>query len=1051
MCNLKHFLLILFILICNCVSAQLPKEDSLIVQHIIDMGAAAQNEGQFDQALLFFDSASIVAEELNMAKMSIYARFKKIDIYVKKGDFEKGEKMNLALLQESIEREGEVGVNQSNCYTSLGQIESRRNNLDEALEYYEKGLSIARQLNRDGIAASYYMNIGIVFYFKNDFETALSYFKKFETYQISSGKNQLAGVYNNSAALHQSLGNKSEALEYSLKALELEEKKVVKDWMAIALQYRNTALLYRDVKKPYQALDYLTESKHIIQTNNLTNTSLYQDNLEVEIAIYADIGEFDKATSLLQEEIRLKKNAKNTFNNLEVSYLNLAQLYILSEEYEKSQAIIDEALLTLNDSSLIREGAYRGLYVIAKSKNDRQSAIKWMKKNLELYRIIYKNKKHPKIVSTYLHLAEATPKREDKLTYLKNALNEVLTIDDDINNPSKIIKEEQYIDLQSLEVVWRDIASNYLYWYEKEGEIGDLDSAAYYMKWSIQAIKKMLGESHNASDKTFNIKMLRRASENSIRIGYLKNQLNEDEEYLTTVLHMMEGNKSILLQDALRENDLNQILKLPDSIQQQKKSLEVAIQTLQKKILDKKESVNKVAVTDLQSKLFENKRELDQFKEQLERDYPKYKKILSSKAFLSIESIRQKLLNNQTALIEYLVTDSTTYQVVITKKKALVLDLELPKVQLDQMVDSFRKSLSNYQFINQNNEAADRLYLKTGCELYQLLLSEGLAQLDGITELIIIPDYTLGHIPFETLLTTSKKNVANYKELDYLLYKYQIRYAYSAQLLYEYQRSKDQEYKGLKVLGIASSYDSIPSRGMLQRTFTQQRIRKHLIPLPSVQEEVDAIQNIVSSGSFYRGMRATEANFKQNANQYNVLHLAMHGVLNIEYPMASAMAFTEDVDSIEDNFLYGYEIAQMDLSADLVVLSACETGYGKFEQGEGVMSLARSFMYAGVPSAIVSLWQVNDVSTAVLMQLFYENLNQGMTKSMALTMAKRNYIKRAKGIAAHPAYWAAFVCIGEDSPLVNTSVNWYWWIGGGSILIFLLVFGLKKRNFLSNE
>jgi CHAT domain-containing protein len=357
--------------------------------------------------------------------------------------------------------------------------------------------------------------------------------------------------------------------------------------------------------------------------------------------------------------------------------------------------------------------------------------------------------------------------------------------------------------------------------------------------------------------------------------------------------------------------------------------------------------------------------------------------------------------------------------------------------------------LSNYQFINQNNEAADRLYLKTGYKLYQLLLSEGLAQLDGITELIIIPDYTLGHIPFETLLTTSKKNVANYKELDYLLYKYQIRYAYSAQLLYQYQKLNKQGKGGLNVLGVASSYDSAPSE-MLQRTFTQQRIRKHLIPLPSVQEEVDAIQNIVSSGSFYRGMLATEANFKQNANQYNVLHLAMHGVLNIEYPMASAMAFTEDVDSIEDNFLYGYEIAQMDLSAALVVLSACETGYGKFEQGEGVMSLARSFMYAGVPSAIVSLWQVNDVSTAVLMQLFYENLNQGMTKSMALAMAKRNYIKRAKGIAAHPAYWAAFVCIGEDSPLVNTRVNWYWWIGG-AVLIALGIFGLKRRKFLSNE
>jgi len=218
-------------------------------------------------------------------------------------------------------------------------------------------------------------------------------------------------------------------------------------------------------------------------------------------------------------------------------------------------------------------------------------------------------------------------------------------------------------------------------------------------------------------------------------------------------------------------------------------------------------------------------------------------------------------------------------------------------------------------------------------------------------------------------------------------------------------------------------------------------MRTDLQPIPAVNQELDMLADIIKGGDYWKGVTATEAQFKQSANQYNVLHLAMHGILNQNHPMASAMAFTEDGDTLEDNFLYGYEIAQMDLNAKLVVLSACETGYGKFDQGEGVMSLARSFMYAGVPSAIVSLWQVNDASTAVLMQLFYENLNQGMTKSMALAMAKRNYIKQAEGIAAHPAYWAAFVCIGEDSPLVNTSVNWYWWIGG-SILLLIASFRL---------
>lgn len=156
--------------------------------------------------------------------------------------------------------------------------------------------------------------------------------------------------------------------------------------------------------------------------------------------------------------------------------------------------------------------------------------------------------------------------------------------------------------------------------------------------------------------------------------------------------------------------------------------------------------------------------------------------------------------------------------------------------------------------------------------------------------------------------------------------------------------------------------------------------------------------------------------------------------------MLSSLAFTENRDSLEDNFLQAHEIAHLHLNADLVVLSACETGYGKFEQGEGVISLARSFMYAGTPSLVVSLWQVNDQSTSVIMNSFYQNIANGMQKDVALRQAKLEYLKIAKDIAGHPAFWSAFIQLGDTSSVKISQKGAYnlWSIGLG-ILACLFV------------
>ena len=372
-------------------------------------------------------------------------------------------------------------------------------------------------------------------------------------------------------------------------------------------------------------------------------------------------------------------------------------------------------------------------------------------------------------------------------------------------------------------------------------------------------------------------------------------------------------------------------------------------------------------------------------------------------------------------------------------------------IELKELVAKFRKSLSDYAFITNNPQKAFREFCFSSADLYQLLLKPIETEFQHIDQLTIIPDGLLGHIPFEVLLTKATQSIEDFSKAPYLIKKYNIRYSYSTALLAE-SYNNIQTNSNNKIFGLAATYNQQIDSTLLAnnyRSYKDLGLRKTLKSLPAVLQEIDMLAEHFE-GQFVKGEKATEAFFKKEASPYGIIHLAMHGVLDWNYPILSNMAFTEDHDSLSDNFLYASEISNMELNADLVVLSACETGFGKFKQGEGVLSLARSFMYAGVPSLVVSLWQVNDASTAKIMNFFYQNLMNNQDKATALQQAKLRYLQEVKGLAAHPAFWAPFIQLGNKSPIKiqhkKSKLRWY--LGTGLILFIssLISFYLFSRK-----
>ena len=199
-------------------------------------------------------------------------------------------------------------------------------------------------------------------------------------------------------------------------------------------------------------------------------------------------------------------------------------------------------------------------------------------------------------------------------------------------------------------------------------------------------------------------------------------------------------------------------------------------------------------------------------------------------------------------------------------------------------------------------------------------------------------------------------------------------------------------------------------------------------PLPFSAKELDAIEASFP-GEFVKGSEATEERFRSEAGKFDILHLATHAVTDESNPLRSKLVFSKSIGP-EDGFLYAYEIYNLRLNARMTVLSACNTGTGRIVRGEGVMSLARSFAYAGCPSLVMSLWSIDDKATEIIIGKFYEGLARGLPKDEALREAKLFLMNSSEPRYRNPYYWAGLVHVGDPSPLgpipVKTSTIWPW-------------------------
>jgi CHAT domain-containing protein len=443
--------------------------------------------------------------------------------------------------------------------------------------------------------------------------------------------------------------------------------------------------------------------------------------------------------------------------------------------------------------------------------------------------------------------------------------------------------------------------------------------------------------------------------------------------------------------------------------EERERSLEQTLTSLYAQVQHEKSDAapDPARLADLQTKAEKSRLEYASFQTDLYLRHPHLRTKRGLAPLISAAEAADLLPDAGTTLLEFVVGEKTTYLLTLVRGARDAPDLrifEIPasKKDLTGRVEHFREQLAH----------RDLDFSHSAKELYDLLLKPADLQFKSAKTLVIVPDGPLWALPFQAL-----QNAQN----DYLLLNYVVAYVPSLSVLREMVRPRldrnDANATPTTLLAMGNPTFGEKTAARLEMAYRGERLG----PIPSAGKEVEMLGQLYGSQSkIYVGDEAREDRFKTEAGNFKVLHLATHGLFNDASPMYSYVLLSPGEGGKEDGLLEAWEIMNLDLKADVAVLSACETARGRIGGGEGIIGLTWAFFVAGVPTTVASQWKVESNSTTELMLAFHRALrvtkaqkNSSFATAKALRMAELELLH--KGAHTHPFYWAGFVVTGNPN------------------------------------
>ncbi len=804
------------------------------------------------------------------------------------------------------------------------------------------------------------------------------------------------------------VGNHAALYEHAKKIVSYGEQLFPYNSNPLATSYLRISYAAERVGEIEKAIEY-AEKANVIN-RKLGSKRGYIRNLTNLSNQYQRLQKTDQAFSCYQEALQIAYQEDYTYsiyslhNDLGTLYHGEQQLDSAIYHHQKSLDLRIASLGVQHEYVARSRLAIAQTYLNAKDFTNAEQQLQMAVHNLKAQ----PNQNHNLLTTAYQKLARVYQQQANyqaALDYQQQALWQLQSSYDTTNVAQPIALNEPTVSDIKLLSVLGEKAETLQLLYEKTADSTYFQSAAAMYTNAFDLIDKLRNSVEDKASKNYLIAY--HIYDNAFRHKFYEYKRTQSPTLLAEAFDIAEKSKSILLNESVKDSYAKLEANIaPDDVAEEKR-LKKAIASLDKQIFEAQSKADTGRLEGLAATHFNLKREYEKFIEHLKTTYPQYYDLKYKVSTLSLVETQALLPDEATTLVEYVLSDSSIYAFVIRKSSVQVVEIKRD-FPLRTWISQLRTNIIDSRGKGRHSDAQELAYADTivrrAHQLHQKLIAP-LEVMEALPKkLILVPEGVLGYLPFEVLLEQLPDDNTLVGRHAYLIKKHQISYAFSATLLAEMQQKVTPSH-AQQLLAIAPSF---PDDG---RTDFQALAYNIL--------EAKRVKSLVG-GKVIAGEAASKSSFIRQAASAKILHLATHGKANDETGDYAYLAFSPSED---DFLLYNREVYALQIPAEMVVLSACETGIGELQVGEGIISLARGFSYAGAKSIITSLWSVNDQKTQELMESFYTYIKDDMPKDAALRQAKLDFIEKHFH-EAHPFYWAAFIPLGDMTPV---ELSRWWW------------------------
>ncbi|MBL1199430.1 MAG: CHAT domain-containing protein [Nostoc sp. GBBB01] len=906
----------------------------------------------------------------------------------------------------------------------------------------EYPLNIAQQTSsNDAIsaAANALYQEGKQLYEQGTGESLLKAIAKFEQalplYQKIGDRSSEAFTVAHLGKIYSDLGQQQKALFYLNQALLLRRQ--IEDKMGETITLNNIGSVYSDIGELQKALDFFHQALLIKrEIKDKTGEARIINNIG---NVYINSGEEQKALDYFQQSLIIRREVGDkigearTINNIGLIYLNLGQQQKAIDYFNQSLALNQEM-----GDKLAASTALNNIATVYSDLQQEQKALEFLQKSLVIAKSLGNKSGEARTLNNIGNIYSKIGEKQKALDYF----NQSLPLFQSVENKLGLAANLNNIGLIYSDIGEQPKALNYyqqaLSLYQKVGNRGG-EALAIYNMASAERKQGNLNNALNQIKIVINIVEDLRTKINSqeLRASYFATVQNYYQFYIDLLMQMhkqqpSKGYDALALQtsERARARSLLELLTeakadirqgVEPKLLSQERDLQKQIDVLEKRRIQLLGgNYTKAQVQTLEK---ENEAVLEQYQQvqiKIRATSPRYAALTQPQP-LSLAQIQQQVLDENTLLLEYSLGEQRSYLWAVTNKS--ITSYELPKrAEIEAIVQKFRQEITTPYL--KHSPSLDTLS--------QIILAPVAPQLEN-KRLVVVSDGALQYVPFAAL---TKPNSQKNSKYEPLLINHEIITLPSASTVAILRNEHKQRKPVAKTLIVLAdpifSLDDERLQSKIQtsppaitepnlNTLALNRAAKdsevNFERLKFTRHEAEQILALVPANKAKSAFDFTASRntaISKDLSQYNIIHFATHGILNSKHPELSGIVLSlfDDKGMPQNGFLRLHDVFNLNLKAELVVLSACKTGLGEEVRGEGLVGLTRGFMYAGSPRVVVSLWSVDDQATSELMKAFYQKmLQQGLKPAAALRTAQLE-IWRTKRYAA-PYYWAAFTLQGE--------------------------------------